>query len=495
MLVMLLASITIAGFQHVAAQATVSNVQFKQYDRYTASGTLVFANSSLGAVSFTATNSGASTYYLNIYLKDNTSRQVWMVENYPVTAGTVTDCQEVAVDYKYIGVSPGTPVTSVNYSYTITPSIVTSGVIVADHDTIKSTDELPGDWDTDGGIKNGRSLFNRTFNSLSIAVPAYNYTGVVKERLANETSASYTETQFISLISVRAAVNDTIHHPGVPGVEEDSAQCLPGAFARSIAWLNSQNNLGSNLTPKQIYDSLRKLFEGCDAQPNPYACRIERKGNFLKSLSNNRGTTKWEGIPANPCSFLKDKMKENCDMELDFEHPGGTPHIITVTGVIDLGNGCCLVKYRDDSDQGKEGGDKCEKTGKLCGTEFEYNGQKKKLRGFISECVAPAANRAAPDNLQGIVGEPVVLLQNKPNPFGSETNIGFRVTNVAAFRNAFLVVRDSYTQEVYRVRLNLREGDNTISYKPSSRLKGILYYSLELDGKTIDTKQMIFQNY
>lgn len=506
------------GIQKGWTQANATNFKFVQYDRFNQNGSLLFARSSLGSVSFSPITSSFQNNYLNIYAKTVSGQDAWIVENYPLPAQEVMTCQQVEIDYKYLGITPGTAVTTVQYSYTVTPYMV-QAVVVTHDDTVatpdEDTDTIRTSGDTDVNIINaGKRIVKfstrRSFTEEQDTAPFPGPAGsavVIRDTLRNETSYGYNEFQNFALFQRKDPVVEKPVSHDVPPVEEDPGNCTAGAFARSIGWLEKKDSAGT----RPYYDSLKKYQDTCvtGTTGQKESCKVKSKADFLKRV--NGGTTTVMPIdpepgfppadllspdpkPANPGDWMKDKLK-NCDVEMAYSEVNfAFSHIVTVTRVECDGKGCCTIWFRDDDKQGKKGGDACEKSIKLCNDTFRRDGQKFKVWYLVAEC--PATNRINTSQNQVVVtNADAVLEQNKPNPFGSETIINIKVTDKAVYKNAFLVVRDMYTQEVYRSRLNLQKGNNSVTYRPSSALKGILYYSLELDGKTIDTKQMIFQNY
>lgn len=514
MLMLMFFSITSAWLQKAWTQASATNFKFVQYDRFDQNGSLLFARSSLGSVSFSPVTSPFQNNYLNIYAKTVSGQDAWIVENYPLPADEVMTCQQVEIDYKYLGITPGTAVTSVQYSYTVTPYLV-QAVVISHDDTVVTTDDtdtIVATGDTDILTPRGRivSFANqRSFTDQQTTAPFPGPVGsavVRRDTLRNEASSAYNEFLNYALFQRKDPVIQKPVSHDVPPVEEDPNRCTPGAFARSIGWLEKKDSAGT----RPYYDSLKKYMDTCTGTSAQIeSCKVKSKADFLKRI--NGGSTTVMPIlpvtgfpppgllspdpkPANPGEWMKDKLK-NCDVEMAYTEVNfAFSHIVTVTRVECDGKGCCTIWFRDDENQGKKGGDACEKSIKLCGDTFTRGGNKLKLWYLVAEC--PATTRMATIPEQPVTSNAgIILEQNKPNPFGAETTISIKVADHAAFRNAFLVVRDMYTQEVYRNRLSLQKGNNNITYRPASGLKGILYYSIEIDGKTLNTKQMIFQNY
>lgn len=80
------------------------------------------------------------------------------------------------------------------------------------------------------------------------------------------------------------------------------------------------------------------------------------------------------------------------------------------------------------------------------------------------------------------------LQQNAPNPFNQSTVIRFSVPSTAI--NAMIIVTDLSGKTVKQFN-NLSKGNGTISIEANSLSSGNYMYSLIVDGKRIDTKQMV----
>lgn len=476
-LVAVIAALVCFSFsQKSPAQVSVSSFAFKQYNRYNANGSLLFSGSSMGQVSFAITQDPLQTYYLNIYAKNKSQTEDRLiVQNFPVVStacGTSVKVQVLKIDYKLLDYVPGEKVGNIVYSFTLSPflSVVT--------DTIS----------TKGSLK---------LNSQQVKGPkplVFAASRVVPMSFRNEMSAAYNEFTKTVMFKITLPVNcDTIQHKGVPKVEEDSLGCVQGSFARSIAWLNSEYKLGSALKPQEIYDSLVNRFKGCENEPNVDSCKVARKSDFLKKLAGNKGaTTTWVvPPPADVNAWLRDKMK-TCDVELGIDWGGndGT-HAITVTAIMCDSTGCCTIKYRDDSDQGHAGGDEGEKTARICGDSIEVDGSNYKVLDLVSECIDnPKAKFSGSNNANDILSD-FVLAQNRPNPFSDKTNISFSAVNTAEYKQAFIIIRNMNGDEVSKLSVKLHDGINTVTYTAPSDIKGTLFYSLEVDGMLIGTKQML----
>lgn len=98
--------------------------------------------------------------------------------------------------------------------------------------------------------------------------------------------------------------------------------------------------------------------------------------------------------------------------------------------------------------------------------------------------------------IDGIQGNPegIELLQNKPNPFDFATYIGVKVDKPVNYQNAYISVRDEKGQEVKRLPIKLNKGTNEVLFEHGYTARGVYTYTLIIDGKPIDSKNMIFAN-
>ena len=89
---------------------------------------------------------------------------------------------------------------------------------------------------------------------------------------------------------------------------------------------------------------------------------------------------------------------------------------------------------------------------------------------------------------------PVQLLQNRPNPFDESTYILFQVTGSIDYNEAYIRVVDMSGKEVRRIEVELREGMNKVLFDHGYGTMGTYVYSLEIDGKLIASRRMVFAN-
>jgi hypothetical protein len=88
----------------------------------------------------------------------------------------------------------------------------------------------------------------------------------------------------------------------------------------------------------------------------------------------------------------------------------------------------------------------------------------------------------------------IELLQNKPNPFDEATYISFLVKEDIPYRSAYVIITDLNGTEVKRIKTSVNKGVNEILYTHGYNKTGTFIYSLQIDGKIIDSRRMIFAN-
>ena len=100
-----------------------------------------------------------------------------------------------------------------------------------------------------------------------------------------------------------------------------------------------------------------------------------------------------------------------------------------------------------------------------------------------------AAKTTDIDNVDGGV-EVLSLGQNKPNPFGTSTEIEVLVPE--SVRSAFVYVYDLQGKKVQQVDIIAR-GRQTVSLNAIDLVDGMYLYSLIVDGKVVETRRMIVE--
>lgn len=102
--------------------------------------------------------------------------------------------------------------------------------------------------------------------------------------------------------------------------------------------------------------------------------------------------------------------------------------------------------------------------------------------------IAPALLDYMVEAAQQPAAEKVVLLQNVPNPFQGNTQIGFYLPEAAQTK---LSIRDVKGAVLYQVQGNYSKGWNLLELSAADlRVSGVLYYSLET-AKFVETKRMV----
>ena len=97
------------------------------------------------------------------------------------------------------------------------------------------------------------------------------------------------------------------------------------------------------------------------------------------------------------------------------------------------------------------------------------------------------SNASTTSNQQSAIISSASLSQNIPNPFSNSTTINYALPK--QFSSAKIIVTDK-TGKVLK-EINISSGKGLVNIDASTLSSGAYQYSLYVDGKRIDTKQMI----
>jgi hypothetical protein len=86
------------------------------------------------------------------------------------------------------------------------------------------------------------------------------------------------------------------------------------------------------------------------------------------------------------------------------------------------------------------------------------------------------------------------LLQNKPNPADEVTAITVLVEQPGLSKNAAIVISDLSGKILRTIPLDLHEGINEVLYEHGYNVTGTFVYCLVVDGRTIESRKMVFSN-
>jgi len=86
----------------------------------------------------------------------------------------------------------------------------------------------------------------------------------------------------------------------------------------------------------------------------------------------------------------------------------------------------------------------------------------------------------------------IELLQNKPNPFDESTMISFVVHDRPQSDEALITITDVHGKVIQQLTAPISMGINEVLYDHGYGKVGTYFYNLIIDGKTIDTKKMVF---
>ena len=119
----------------------------------------------------------------------------------------------------------------------------------------------------------------------------------------------------------------------------------------------------------------------------------------------------------------------------------------------------------------------------------ELSAKVAELEGKDSTVKKVSAKTTAINDVDGSV-EVLALGQNKPNPFGTSTEIEVSVPE--SVQSAFVYVYDLQGKKVQQVNLTAR-GRQTVQLNAADLTDGMYLYSLIADGKVVETRRMIVE--
>ncbi len=88
----------------------------------------------------------------------------------------------------------------------------------------------------------------------------------------------------------------------------------------------------------------------------------------------------------------------------------------------------------------------------------------------------------------------IQLFQNRPNPFDEATWISFWVKVVPNYHQAAIQIATMEGKVIEQIPVQLQQGVNEVLYTHGYGVRGTLVYALLIDGRTVETRQMIFAN-
>jgi hypothetical protein len=313
--------------------ASVSDLGFGQLDWYNSSDQLEVPNSLWCEMNWSYVADPTTTYYLNVYVSLVMGGPgSWAVQNLPIFAvsanGSASGHEAVHVNLAELNLTQGVDLPEIFYDKTVDSSIRTTP---------------PGPATAFAIVRN-------------------------QKRLATDDPSRFPEP---GPMNPGEPVGVKLDSPPVllsadrdiGPVQEDKKKCMPGAFARSLDWLNRENKLGLGKTAQEIYEELIKKKVGSDT--TSLEDDLKAKAEYARDISGTKErivTKVWDGdnkvkpIPGIKeeggtfIDWLENEIKTE-DVELAYYYPGGA-HMVTVVGVYKDEKGNVIVKFREDDKQG-----------------------------------------------------------------------------------------------------------------------------------------------
>jgi len=364
-----------------ATSPELSTITFEQVDWFEADGTSVQANSLWCLMSWTYTPDPSTTFYLNVRAAlPSGGEDAWVIRNlplFPTATGDASPRREAAyislADLGLLFDTPSELVIGIDVS-----QLVVSISVGAE--ALNAYEVSPGE-------------------TVSVGTSEHRASGLEDESPLPGPFSDPGEPARIDVDGVPVPVNVA---RDVRGVQEGSAKCAAGAFARSLDWLNREHELGIQKTAQQIYQDL--IRDGV-SEPNTDGTPardewIARKNEYAREQSENRiVTVVWDrGTNVDPienvteengdfAAWLQREIRTE-DVEVAYYYPGNA-HIVTVLQVYSRG-GNLFVKYRDDERQDDNArGDTAVKHARIykVGSEYRFGTDRNRIYFAVSESV------------------------------------------------------------------------------------------------------------
>lgn len=110
---------------------------------------------------------------------------------------------------------------------------------------------------------------------------------------------------------------------------------------------------------------------------------------------------------------------------------------------------------------------------------------------FSGEKLVLVTGTSGPDEAEQ---KAVHLLPNRPNPFDEATWISFWVNQAPEYRQASILISDMQGKMIEQIPVKLQAGHNEVLYTHGYGIRGIFTYALQIDGRVVDARQMVYAN-
>lgn len=314
----------------------LNDIAFSQVDYYHADGSIGLADSLFGNIAWSYAPDPAITYYLNVAAALSPEDEPnWVIQNLPLFPSMDGDgavrYESAFFNLAGLGLTSGTDLSEIFYSWTINDMIATTGpspadkhteVQTAEHHSCWAGDPVEIDFDYDEYYPKDIQIFD---------IPIY-----------------------------------TIPRRDVSPVQEGAKGCMAGTFARGISWLDGEYGLAFHTTAQDIYEGL--FFAGVSdyAFPNnehwlaaALTYTHNQTANLIEFAAWDAGETigSVDGVPETSSPLIEwlENVFETGVVGLTYRHPHGR-HIVTAYDMYTQG-GETFIMYRDDEYQGLYLGD------------------------------------------------------------------------------------------------------------------------------------------
>ena len=358
----------------------LTDITFSQVDFYLADGSIGLADSLFGNMSWSYVPDPTTTYYLSVSAALSADDEPgWVIQNLPLFPAMDGDGavhrEGTFFNLGGLGLTAGTDLSEIYYSWTVNDFIVTTG---------------PGTPDTYAEVQTAAHHFCLQGDPVEI-----------------DSDFEYFYPEEIHIFGIPLRKNSPRK---VSAVQEDSKTCMAGAFARGISWLDQEYGLNFHTTAQDIYEGLR--FWGV----SDHALEVEdwiagardytqhQTGNLIEFAAWEQGDLfdPVDGVPETSVPLIEwlGNAFETGVVGLAYAHSQGG-HIVTAYDMYTIA-GTTFIMYRDDGAQGHYLGDQFVKHSKVYEKDGNYylGSDGKRITYAIAMLPAPSLVGSIVDYLQ-----------------------------------------------------------------------------------------------
>jgi hypothetical protein len=278
--------------------------------------------SAWGAADLRFVGSSHVMYFNLSVVSGNSSTPVWRVQNVPVLSREGSGVAQTTTFHFNLGNTPGDRVTSLQYGFALTDTVLTEMPAVELHGHVNRTD-----YAIDTGYAGIPIVFQPPPDAFvggaaGFAAPPQALVGA-------------------------AVAAGPCSHEGFPNIDVGKDECVPGAVSNSLNWMNELYGLG--ISVNDITLEAMKTATGWKAENK--GCGLFWSDKKKAYLEEHDIPVSTEEVDAFRIGRILDAVCAGCDVEI-----GIGEHCVAVTGAVKLENGNYSFDLTHDSDQKHPGG-------------------------------------------------------------------------------------------------------------------------------------------